>query len=215
MCRLIASTSYILAAAFLFLKSLAATPYDEYILAPSSRTVFPVSVHKVNGSVTASSSLLEGGNGSALFSGSSSVTFDYEKDIGGMVSVTTKSSSSVDAYIGVAFSESYIWINSNASDATADYGLDEVIWLHVGAGPGVYTIDRDHERGGFRYLSLICNSSASIEVTSVSTQFTAAPASENLRAYSGYFHCNDQLLNRIWYAGMLFCFRKTKSRILI
>ena len=29
---------------------------------------------------------------------------------------------------------------------------------------------------------------------------TAAPV-QDLRAYRGWFHCDDELLNRIWYAG--------------
>jgi len=34
----------------------------------------------------------------------------------------------------------------------------------------------------------------------ISTYFTAAPV-QDLRDYKGYFHSNDELLNRIWYAG--------------
>ena len=59
-----------------------------------------------------------------------------------------------------------------------------------------YSVSREHERGGFRYLSLITNTSATIEVTGVSTILTAAPVSE-LQAYTGYFRFNDGLLNRI------------------
>ena len=49
-------------------------PYSEYILAPASRTIFPTSVYKVNGTVTRAESLV-GGNGSAAFQGVSSVTY--------------------------------------------------------------------------------------------------------------------------------------------
>lgn len=85
-----------------------------------------------------------------------------------MVSVTIGSSSSSDAFIGLTYSESSIWISGEGSDATGDFGRDEVLWLHVGNGPGTYTVERWYERGAFKYLSLISNSSASIEVTSVS-----------------------------------------------
>lgn len=177
-----------------------AIPYSEYILAPESRTLYPASVHKVNGSVTAPQSLV-GGNGSAIFSGNSSITFDYSKNIAGVVSITVGKSSSPDAGIVLTFTESSLWINGEASDATADAGLDAPLYLHVGQGPGTYTVDRIHERGGFRYLNVVNNGTASIDVTAVVVSYTAAPQ-QDLRAYKGYFHCNDELLNRIWYAGM-------------
>lgn len=175
-------------------------PYSQYILAPSSRTVYPASVHQVNGSVTNGESLIGGPNGTASFNGISSITFDYAKNIAGVVSVTVGASSSPDAVLGLTYTESSLWINGQGSDATADAGLDEVLWLPVGEGPGTYTVERFHERGGFRYLSVVSNSSATIEVTAVSTYYTAAPV-QDLRGYAGWFHSNDELLNRIWYAG--------------
>ena len=179
---------------------IATVPYSEYILAPASRIVYPASVHKVNGSVSNAASLVGSAHGSATFNGISAVTFDYSKNIAGVVSVTVGSSSSPHAFIGLTYTESSLWINGQASDATADAGLDEVLWLPVGKGPGTYTVERYHERGAFRYLSLISNTTAKVQVTNVSTNFTAAPV-QDLRAYRGYFHSNDELLNRIWYAG--------------
>jgi hypothetical protein len=177
-----------------------AIPYEEYILAPKTRTLYPAAVHKVNGTVTNAKSLVGGPKGSATFRGISSVTFDYGVNIAGVVSVTVGSSSSRDAFIGLTYTESSLWINGEASDATADAGLDEVLWLPVGKGPGTYTVERYHERGAFRYLSLVSNTTANVQVTSVVTNFTAAPV-QDLRDYKGYFHSNDELLNRIWYAG--------------
>jgi hypothetical protein len=179
-----------------------AVPFSEYILAPNSRTLFPATVHQVNGTVTGAESLAGSSTGSAVFNGVSAVTFDYGKNIAGLVSVTVGNVSSPDAFIGLTFTESSIWINGQASDACSDAGLDEVLWLPVGNGPGTYTVDDSHERGAFKYLSLVSNSSALIEVTSVSTNFTAAPT-QDLQAYTGYFHSDDELLNRIWYAGKL------------
>jgi len=98
-------------------------PYSEYILAPTSRTVYPAAVHKFNGTVTGAESLIGASPGSALFDGISSVTFDYSKNIAGVVSVTVGSSSSSDAFIGLTYTESSLWINGQASDATADAGL--------------------------------------------------------------------------------------------
>ena len=106
-----------------------------------------------------------------------------------------------DQYIGLAYTESSLWI-SDECDATADAGLDEALYFHV-TGPGEYTVSRQHERGAFRYLSLLHNSTGSIEVEQVTVDFTAMPHWEDdqLRDYSGYFNCDDELINRIWYAG--------------
>jgi hypothetical protein len=199
------SSSYLLGLVALALPVVATVPYQEYILAPSSRTVYPASVHQVNGSVTNAASLVESADDNAIFNGISSVTFDYAKNIAGVVSVTVGESSSYDAVIGLTYTESSLWINGQASDATADAGLDEVLWLPVGKGPGTYTVERYHERGAFRYLSLVSSTNATIEVKSVVTNYTAAPV-QDLQAYRGYFHSNDELLTRVWYAGKQFLF---------
>lgn len=174
-------------------------PYSEYILAPASRTVIPSSVRSVNGTIVNVQSLTSE-NGNATFLGHSSVTFDFQKNIAGVVSLTVGKSSSNNSFIGVTFSESSLWISSTASDATADAGLDEPLWFPVGSGPSTHTADLEHQRGGFRYMTLVSNTSATVEVKSVSVHFTAAP-SQDLQAYTGHFHSNDELLNRIWYAG--------------
>ena len=191
---------FLLAAVALLGVQVQAVPFSEYILAPQSRTIHPAKVHKVNGTVLHADHLLEEGHGTARFEGISSVTLDFGKNIAGVVSLAAGSSSTRDAIIWLTYTESSVWINGNGSDSTADAGLDAPLPLHVGHGPGPYKVDRDHERGGFRYLSLISNTSACIDLTQVSVYFTAAP-SQNLREYAGYFHSNDELLNRIWYAG--------------
>lgn len=101
-------------------------PYSEYILAPSSRTVFPVAVHQVNGTVTNSEGLLNGVNSSATFSASSAVTYDFGKNIAGQVSVVAGASVySPDAVIGLTYTESSFWIANYGCDGTANSGVDE------------------------------------------------------------------------------------------
>lgn len=60
-------------------------------------------------------------------------------------------------------------------------------------------------RGGFRYLTLflLTNSTTGpgIEIGGINLEISFQPTWSNLRAYSGYFHSSDELLNRIWYAG--------------
>lgn len=105
----------------------AAIPYHEYILAPASRTVYPAAVYRVNGTVTGAETLLGGPDGCAVFEGLSAVTFDYGKNIAGMVSVTVGRSYGKGAFIGLTYSESSLWVSGKASDGVADRGLDEVI----------------------------------------------------------------------------------------
>jgi len=191
-----------------------AAPFSQYILAPPSRIVFPVSVHKVNGTVSNAASLTsitgtDSTTGIATFQGPSAVTFDFGKNVAGIVSVvvgnSTVNGSAVvqagDAWIGVTFSESSMWISGVASDATADAGQDVPLWLPVGQGAGTYTVEPWFQRGGFRYLSLVANASATINVVSVWSNVTFSPDMEDLQAYTGYFNSDDELLNRIWYAG--------------
>ncbi|KAL1874197.1 hypothetical protein Plec18167_006134 [Paecilomyces lecythidis] len=174
--------------------------YSEYILAPESRTLIPLEVYGVNGSVEDAASLTKGHRGTTIFRGISSVTYDFKRNIAGLVTVDIQDVSSKDAYLGVTFSESNLWINAQACDATADAGLDSPLWFNVGHGAGNYTAEKKHNRGAFRYLTIVSNTTATISVNQVTVEFTAAPK-QDLQAYTGFFHSNDELLNEIWYAG--------------
>jgi len=175
--------------------------FSHYIYAPDSRTVHPAGVRAINGPISNADSLVGRSNGNAQFSGSSSITYDYGKNIGGILSVTVGAVSSPDATLSLTFSESSLYISNQSCDATTGPQFDEPLVLRVGQGPGTYTVEDWHNRGGFRYLTIASNSNANIQVTSVSTKFTAAPNQPDLRHYRGYFGSNDELLNRIWYAG--------------
>lgn len=192
-------------ASILLASTAAAVPYDQYILAPSSRQLYPESIYKVNGTVDNAASVATGSNvlGSAVFKDKSAVTFDFEKNIAGLVTLEIGDLSSTDQYIGITFSESSLWISGKSSDATADEGDDEVLWFQP-TEAGTYTVSREHERGGFRYLSLVHNTTGSLEVTQVEVYFTAVPhwADDALRDYTGWFNSDDEQINRIWYAGM-------------
>ena len=176
------------------------TPYDQYILAPSSRDLVPESIYQVNGSVSNADVLTNPGSGNATFNGPASVTIDFGRNIGGIVSLDIASASSSDAFVGVTFTESSLWISSEACDATAYAGFDSPLWFPVGQGPGKYTAEKKHIRGAFRYMTVVTNTTASVSVRSVRVNYTAAPM-QDLKAYNGYFHSNDELINRIWYAG--------------
>jgi hypothetical protein len=101
-----------------------AGPYSEYILTPASRTLLPATVHNVNGSVPNAASLTTP-PGNATFKGASAVTYDFGKNIAGIVSFNVSIVTGTAEYIGISFTESSLWINSEGCDATADAGIDE------------------------------------------------------------------------------------------
>ncbi|KAJ5808672.1 hypothetical protein N7474_009941 [Penicillium riverlandense] len=178
----------------------AAVPYERYILAPENRELIPATVHKVRGLVNNADALTQSAGESATFHGVSSVTYDFGKNVAGLVSLDVGDATSSAAFLGVTFTESSLWISSEASDATADSGRDTPLWFPVGQGAGEYTPDAKYERGAFRYLTLVSNTTASVPVHRLRVNFKAAPL-QNLRGYTGYFHCDDELVNRVWYAG--------------
>ncbi|KAI9689906.1 MAG: hypothetical protein M1822_009788 [Bathelium mastoideum] len=184
----------------------AAIPYSEYILAPPSRLLVPVSTKFVNGSVTNPKALLSSNSSSASaeFQGKSGVTYDFGKNIEGIVSFTVDGiQGGDDQYIGVTFTESSLWISANSCDATADAGLDDPLWFPLN-GSGTYTALPQYRRGAFRYLSITHpNSTGSVSISQAPVNMTAQPAAgiDGLRNYTGYFHSDQENLNRVYYAG--------------
>ncbi|KAF2133077.1 glycoside hydrolase family 78 protein [Dothidotthia symphoricarpi CBS 119687] len=176
-------------------------PYEQYILTPKTRTLQPVSVHSSNGSVSDPESLL-GSSGSSVFEGVSATAYDFGINIAGVVMLTVGGVCGENQTIGVTFSESSFWVSNKSSDATADAGKDETLWFQID-GPGQYTAPKEKQRGGFRYMTLVHNTTGSVEVTAAEVYYTPMPhwEEEELGNYTGYFHCDDELLNRIWYAG--------------
>jgi hypothetical protein len=169
-----------------------AIPYEEYILAPSSRNLHPVSVHSTNGSVTFPESLTSS-SGSAIFTDDAATAYDFGINIAGVVTLTIGSVSDSNQYIGVTFSESSLWVSNKSCDATADAGKDETLWFKVD-GPGSYTAPREKERGGFRYMTLVHSGIGSVEVTAAEIHFTAMPhwGDNAIGNYSGYFHSDGK-----------------------
>lgn len=190
----------LLGASLLLAHQAVAVAYSNYILASSARTLIPATVYQSFGSVTNPQNLCDSTEATTIFSGIASVTYDFHKNIAGIVTLEVESALSAGAQLGVTFSESSLWISNLSSDATADSGLDATLWFTVDGVGGEYTSVPAQGRGGFRYLTLVSNSTDSITLRSVSVNYTAAPT-QDLQAYTGYFHCNDELINRIWYAG--------------
>lgn len=180
-----------------------AIPYSEYILAPTQRNLAPVSVHHANGSVLNADGVTIAGSGETTFHGVSAVTYDYSKNIGGLVSFVVSEASDLDQFIGISYSESSLWITPDGSDATQNVAIDETLWFQI-TGPGNYSVQALHDRGGFRYLNIYHNTTGNVTLSALMTYFTAMPhfADDAIGNYTGYFHSSSEKLNRVWYACM-------------
>jgi hypothetical protein len=180
---------------FLLASATSAIPYEQYILAPKSRTLRPVSVHSTYGSVIFPEALTANSspNSLASFTGQSSISFDFGINIAGIVSLDVASTSDTNQSIGVTFSESSLWISNASSDATADAGKDETLWFNL-TGPGRYTAPRDKERGGFRYMTLVHDGPGTVQLSGVDVYYTPMPhwADDAIGNYTGYFNCDGK-----------------------
>ena len=118
--------------------------------------------------------------------------------------VTVKYISSGTGVLGLAFTEARNWTGTNSDESNGGSGPDGALYANLTAtSHASYTMPLDKLRGGFRYLTLfiIGNSNLTVDIQSVSLEISFQPSWSNLRAYGGYFYSNDDLLNRIWYAG--------------
>ncbi|KAG2792522.1 hypothetical protein PC119_g26245, partial [Phytophthora cactorum] len=171
-------------------------PWEQYIQSPVSRDIEPVSIYGSSGNVNVSElTATLSGNGST-------VTYDFGQQVTGFITLQFGSGTTSDTQLGVAFSESAQYIGIE-SDLSTDMAIIDGTIYAPAAPDSTYTFGREFARGSYRYLTLSTGSSDPIEITGVSTHFTAAPATDDdkLREYSGYFYSDDDLLNRIWYAG--------------
>ena len=62
-------------------------------------------------------------------------------------------------------------------------------------GVGNYSAPFQYQRGAFRYLTLSLANPGNLTLSDLFINFAASPGTD-LRDYSGYFHSNDELLNR-------------------
>ena len=185
----------------------AATPWSQYMLSPSSRTLAPVAIFKTVGTVQNPNNLLTGNT--AMMSGRGShVVLDFGKEVGGFVSLDFPAAGSSGESVGLAFTESseYVGPISDGSNAGLNVGAssstDGAIYASVNSTTGTsYTMPAASLRGGFRYLTLFMNSDGWVHLANIRLRFTPAPSMTDPSAYPNYFYSNDDLLNKLWYAG--------------
>ncbi|KAF9729505.1 hypothetical protein PMIN04_003734 [Paraphaeosphaeria minitans] len=172
--------------------------WERSIYAPSSRTVTPEHVF------TTRDRKPRPWTGSATLSGNgSNLVLDFGREVGGIVSLSYSSSGS--GSLGMAFTEASTWIGEWSDASNGKFaGRDGALYANFStAGNGIYAMPDKVMRGGFRYLTvfLISNTNTTVSLSDVQLEISFQPTWANLRAYQGYFHSDDELLNRIWYAG--------------
>lgn len=183
--------------------------WDQNIFAPETRTVSPVNVLSLN-----DGTIVSGYPGSKLLTGNASaLVFDFGVEVGGILSVGY-STTGGGGSMGLAFTEAkdYIGLQSDSSNGkfalgTGDFACaDGSLYSDFeSAGNHSYQMEDKKLRGGFRYLTVFlltkANETTTLSINDVTLEIAFHPTWSNLRAYQGYFHCNDEELNKIWYSG--------------
>ncbi|KAI1336993.1 alpha-L-rhamnosidase B [Xylariaceae sp. FL0016] len=176
-------------------------PWDANNFAPESRTVSPVKLLDL-------ASGEELGSWPITFTLASSqpgVYLDFGKEVGGVVTVDFEVMSVTgEGSLGLAFTEARNWVGRNSDSSNGDDERpDGAIYANFSStGNYTYTMPNENLRGGFRHMTLfLLGDDTSVTVDDISLEISFQPTWSNLRAYQGYFHCDDDLLNKIWYSG--------------
>ncbi|KAI8965072.1 glycoside hydrolase family 78 protein [Daldinia sp. FL1419] len=173
--------------------------WESNIFAPSSRTVTPKAVFRLD---TGESMSIESASLSSAIPG---IYYDFGLEVGGVVTIQyTVSSTDGEGALGIAFTEAKDYVGP-VSDKSADISErnDGALYANFSSiGNHTYEMPTEQLRGGFRYMTLfLAGAVSSVTITGVSLEISFQPTWSNLRAYQGYFHSSDDLLNRIWYSG--------------
>ncbi len=178
----------------------ASMPWLTYNYAPSVRTLAPAKTI-IHGNVSGADAGLATGQAARLTGASSGITFDFGREVAGIVSLKFGAASDAAQTLALAFTESPQYIGP-ASDQSIGPPTSVDGALSVTVVPaGTYVMPANKLRGGFRYLSVYLNTAGWVDLSGVSLQFSAAPTMPAPNQYLNHFYSNDDLLNRIWYAG--------------
>ncbi len=172
---------------------------DALNYSPTSRTLKPTAIHRTSGSVANPQNVLSG-QPTRISGSQSAVTLDFGKEVGGVTTLSFGSTSDSGQRVGLAFSESSLYVGNNSNRGGGRDGEDGALYATASAN-GTYTVPTAQQRGGFRYLTVFLDTWVGVDLTGVSLNFTAAPGKADPADYANYFSSSDDLLNRIWYAG--------------
>lgn len=172
-------------------------PWDENNFAPASRHVQPKSIL----SLPDGEFISEYRDGPTTLS-ADGLVFDFGVEVGGIVTVEYAAKGNIT--LGLAFTEAKDYIGRMSDNSNGGTGADGALYASLpGDGDGVYTMPDAKLRGGFRYLTLFTESetNSTLRIKNITLDLSIQPTWPNLRAYQGYFHSDNALLNKIWYAG--------------
>ncbi|KAL4909366.1 hypothetical protein BDW74DRAFT_174569 [Aspergillus multicolor] len=178
-------------------------PWDSYNYAPESRFIRPKSILFLPAGEYISdytSDCLP-----TLTTAVTGLVFDFGLEVGGIVTIDYDLSSP-NTTLGLAFTEAKDYIGRTSDNSNGGTGADGALTTLLTAKEDSYTMPDAKLRGGFRYLTLFLTSSntsanATLSIKNISLELAFQPTWPNLRAYQGYFHSSNDLLNKIWYAG--------------
>ncbi len=160
---------------------------SRYNLSPSSRVI-----------------ILDSGLPVTLGPSSPSALFDFGKEVGGDVVVSVASVTGAPR-LSFSFSESTYYV-TNSDNSNGGSGNDGAFSLSSVIVPYTnYSLPQPQLRGGFRYLRVFMTPGASadcsVQLQGIALLFTAAPLMSDPSKYANYFFCNDDSINRVWWAG--------------
>jgi len=175
--------------------------WDANNFAPKSRNVSPTAIY----ALSSGEKIASWPSNFALSTNETDVYLDFGKEVGGIVTIEyTVSSVSEDSALGLAFSEGKNWIGRNSDSSNGNYARpDGAIYYKISSkGHATYVMPLGNLRGGFRYITLfVLGKATTVTIRKVNLELAFQPTWSNLRAYQGYFHSSDDVLNKIWYSG--------------
>lgn len=176
--------------------------WDLYNFAPSSRYVAPQTVLSLPSGIQIGK---YAENGTIIQATSHGTVFDFGAEVGGIISFEySLSGNTTNASVGLAFTETKDYIGRKSDNSNVGTGQDDALhWAFDGILEGRYTVPDISLRGGFRYLTifLVADPGTAITIKNINLEISFQPTWTNLRAYQGYFYCNEDLLVKIWYSG--------------
>lgn len=166
---------------------------------PTTRTLAPVRIQGTSGTVTNPTNVISGTD-TRLNGQNSYVVLDFGREVGGTATLSFHGTSNAAQSVGLAFSESSLYVGPSSDASNGGGGADGSIVLAAPTN-GSVTMSASQLRGGFRYLTVFLQTTGWVDLYQVSLNYTPAPGMADPSAYANYFYSNDTLLNRIWYAG--------------
>ncbi len=166
--------------------------WRSYILGPESRDVYPKAIEyiKANGGIIENPENLFEKDGEVAHiehkpNSDPILVIDFGINLCGYLEAGITSDSS--PVVGFGFSESLAYLSKSGDNEQAS-------WC---SGPGVWA---DPNSRAFRYVMVYLLSDGWVDIDYIKCNFL--PPVYTAKDYKGYFLCNDDLLNRIWYAGV-------------